>query len=181
MGWVVGENSSLEVVETPARERERRGRRRRKGNVEVRLVCRRFVGNACRRRVLTFVQSAGVGEASGVEPEESEPCNYYCSRNLFYTSISMHTPFASSGSVLLSIRCLLPARCFAEFHESLSLLVLFRWSLRFLDTRHVAFMYVCMYVIGLVSCFVEQHFYFRFRVFFSYEIGLKKEIVAQEA
>lgn len=76
----------------------------------------------------------------------------------------MHTPFASSGSVLLSIRCLLPARCFAEFHESLSLLVLFRWSLRFLDTRHVAFIYVCMYVIGLVSCFVEQHFYFRFRV-----------------
>lgn len=61
MGWVVGENSSLEVVETPARERERRGRRRRKGNVEVRLVCRRFVGNACRRRVLTFIQSAGVG------------------------------------------------------------------------------------------------------------------------
>lgn len=32
--------------------------------------------------------------------------------------------------------------------------------------------YVCMYVIGLVSCFVEQHFYFRFRVFFSLSLSL---------
>lgn len=29
-----------------------------------------------------------------------------------------------------------------------------------------------MYVIGLVSCFVEQHFYFRFRVFFSLSLSL---------
>lgn len=133
-------------------------------------------GDACLRafvRTCTEFSRAGLCEASGVEPEESEPCNYYCSRNLFYTSTSMHTPFASSGMFFFQfVACFLLA--VSPFHESLSL-VLFRWSLRFLDTRHVAFTYVCMYIIGLVSCFVEQHFYFRFPVssFFSLSFRIK--------
>lgn len=98
----------------------------------------------------------------------------------------MHTPFASSGMFFFQfVACFLLA--VSPFHESLSL-VLFRWSLRFLDTRHVAFTYVCMYVynwsrflLRRATLLFQISRVFFFLSFFSYKIRLKKEIVAQEA